>query len=997
MEYKVKKFSPRTHRVALLCILVCAFSAKNTSAQFHIDSWTTGNGLPQNSVNSIIQTRDGFLWLATFGGLVRYDGVTFKVFNPGNTKGLKSSRFLKLFEDREGQLWITTENAGVTRYKDGVFNTYTTDDGLPNNSVLDVFYDREGSLLLDTPEALIQWREGRITPYSQRDGEFLKRPIHRSASRAVWHYDGEKLFKYEGGQQTLAVATSFHVTRMFEDHRGRLWLGTREDKLVVFQNGEFTIFPVPGVTKVVLNKVYEDRQRNLWFGLTGSGLLRLKDAKLTRYTATEGLASNDVNSIYEDREGNLWVGTTGGLSRFKNRVMTSYSADNGLSANNTYPVYEDRQGAIWIGSWRGLTVYKDGTFARTEAQFDLSNKMIMSLMEDRAGGFWVGTWGDGVKLIKDGKTTSFLPRDDIPIRIVRAIYEDRAGNIWFGANNGLVKYAGGAFTLFTKKDGLSGNTVYLIFEDRAGVLWFGTEAGLTRYSNGAFNSYTEQDGLSGNNVRAIYEDAEGTIWIGTYDAGITRLKAGKSTRYTTKDGLFDNGAFQIFEDARGYFWVGCNRGIYRVARKELNDFAGGHIRRITSVPYGKEDGMLNAECNGGAQPAGVKARDGKLWFPTQQGVTVVDPEAVAFNKQPPPVVIEEFVVGRDAISFSNGVKISPGQESFEIHYAGLSFIKPEQVKFKYKLSGLDVDWVDAETRRIAYYTHLPPGRYKFTVVAANTDGVWNWEGASVEIVVVPPFWRTWWFTTLIAAALTAIAIAIYKHRTGRLRQAHAAREAISRKLIDTQEKERRRIAAELHDSLGQNLIVIRNWALLGLSTIEEDNSSAERLREISTTASQAINEVREIAYNLGPYQLDRLGLTKTIEDMVEKVSASSRIPFSFEAAQLDGVLSKEGEINLYRVIQEAVSNTVKHSGATRVMLTIGSESRHLLVIIRDNGKGFSPRTPHNGGFGLVGIAERVRILGGKWEIDSAPGQGTTVTIRVPFLNGFVAGDDRNDN
>jgi signal transduction histidine kinase len=478
-----------------------------------------------------------------------------------------------------------------------------------------------------------------------------------------------------------------------------------------------------------------------------------------------------------------------------------------------------------------------------------------------------------------------------------------------------------------------------------------------------------------------------------YDAGISRFEAGKFTRFTTKEGLFDNGAFQIFEDARGYFWVGCNRGIYRVAKKELNDFAEGRSKRVTSVPYGKGDGMLNAECNGGGQPAGLEARDGKLWFPTQQGVVVVEPEAMAFNTRPPPVVIEEFVVGREAVAFRDGVNIGPGQESFEIHYAGLSFIRPEQVRFRYKLEGLDADWVDADTRRVAYYTHLPPGSYTFRVVAANTDGVWNWEGASVAVVVAPPFWRTWWFVTLVAAGLAAVAAALYRHRIGRLRQAHAAREAFSRKLIETQEQERKRIAAELHDSLGQDLIIIKNWALLGLSTLADDAPSAARLREISETASQAINEVREIAYNLGPYQLDRLGLIRTIEEMVERVSASSSILFSFDAEPLDGVLSKESEINLYRVIQEAVSNTVKHSGASRAVLTIRATPRDLHVIIRDDGKGFVPETPpargpYGRGFGLVGMAERVRLLGGKWEIQSAPGAGTTIIIRLLRVNGL---------
>jgi signal transduction histidine kinase/ligand-binding sensor domain-containing protein len=724
-------------------------------------------------------------------------------------------------------------------------------------------------------------------------------------------------------------------------------------------------------------------------------VLRFTEGKLTRYTVEDGLVSNDAQAIYEDREGSIWVGSAGGLNRLTNRLITNYSDADGLAANNIYPLYQDRQGSIWIGSWRGLSVYKDGAFTPVSERYGVSNNMIMSLLEDRAGNFWIGTWGDGVKQIRDGKITQYLPRDGIPLRIMRVIYEDSAGNIWFGSNTGLARYDGNTFTLFTTKDGLSGNTIYAIFEDSRGNLWFGTEAGLTRYSNGMLSSYTEKDGLSGNNVRAIYEDAEGVLWVGTYDAGINRLKDDKFARLTTREGLFDNGAFHIIEDAHGYFWISCNRGVYRVSRKNLNELADGKTARIISVSYGKGDGGLNVECNGGGQPAGLKASDGKFWFPTQNGILVIAPEAVPVNTPPPPVVIDEFVVGREKVAFNNGVEISHEQESFEIHYVGLSFIKPDQVRFKYKLEGLEADWVDADTRRVAYYTHLPPGRYKFMVVAANTNGVWSTDGATVEIVVVPPFWRTWWFITLIVAGLLAVAISLYRQRIGRLKLAHAAREAFSQKLIESQEKERKRIAAELHDSIGQDLVIIRNWALLGLNVVAESDPSAKQLTEISNTASKAINEVREIAYNLAPYQLDRLGLTRTIEDMVERVSAASNISFATDIEQLDGKLSKEGEINLYRVIQEAVSNTIKHSGASKADLTIRLATNHLLVTLRDNGRGFIAEgadtyNPRQSGFGLVGSAERIRILGGTWSIHSAFGDGTQIIIQLPLRT-------KNDN
>jgi signal transduction histidine kinase len=421
----------------------------------------------------------------------------------------------------------------------------------------------------------------------------------------------------------------------------------------------------------------------------------------------------------------------------------------------------------------------------------------------------------------------------------------------------------------------------------------------------------------------------------------------------------------------------------------LDDLASGRVRKVTSVPYNKSDGMLNSECNGGVQPAGIMARDGRIWFPTQQGVAVINPDLVPVNRQPPLMVIESLVVDTQPVSLRAPVRLQPGQVNVEIHYSGLSFINPELVKFKYKLEGLDEDWIDAGTRRTAYYSHLPPGRYRFTVIAANRDGVWNEQGAAFEIVVLPPFWRTWWFLTLVVCALAALVYSLYHWRISRLQRAQAAREAFARQLIESQENERRRIAAELHDSLGQSLVLIKNWALLGLRAAGAQRAERANLDEISTTATAAINEVREIAYNLGPYQLDRLGLSRTIAEMIEKVANSSPIRFRVEIDPLDGLFSKQAEINIFRIVQEAVNNIVKHSAATGASLSIKTDAAHVALIVRDDGRGFAPASDettngaHARGFGLLGLQERVRLLKGVLVIESEPGRGTTVHITLP--------------
>jgi signal transduction histidine kinase len=443
--------------------------------------------------------------------------------------------------------------------------------------------------------------------------------------------------------------------------------------------------------------------------------------------------------------------------------------------------------------------------------------------------------------------------------------------------------------------------------------------------------------------------------------------------------------------------MSCNRGVYRVSQKELNAFADGLKASVSSVHYGKADGLLNTECNGGTQPAGFRARSGKMWFPTQGGIAVVDPRVISINELPPPVAIEEFMLDNRPAVFHHEAQIPVGLESFEIHYTGLSFVRPEQVRFKYKLEGLDKDWTDVGTRRTAYYSHVPPGNYTFMVMAANSDGVWNTTGASIRITVVPPFWRTWWFFTLEFLALAALLFFVYWRRTSQLRKRNVAQEAFSKRLIESQEGERKRIAAELHDSIGQNLLVIKNRAMMGLIVPDNAERARRQLDEISATASESIEEVRKIAYNLHPYQLDSLGLTKALEAMLKRASDSSLIQFSCSIDQIDDLLAKESEINLFRVVQESVNNIIKHSAATEARVRIEKVFPNILLKIQDNGKGFlmaeAAAEQTSVGLGLKGIRERVRILGGRCTIETATDKGTiiSVTIRLAETNEWTNG------
>ena len=453
-------------------------------------------------------------------------------------------------------------------------------------------------------------------------------------------------------------------------------------------------------------------------------------------------------------------------------------------------------------------------------------------------------------------------------------------------------------------------------------------------------TYTEADGLPSDSVRALYEDNHGVLWIGTYDGGLGRFKDGKFTIFTAENGLFDNGVFQILEDDDGNFWMSSNRGIHRTRKQDLDDFAAGRVKKFNSTGYGISDGLLNIECNGGVQTSGIKASDGRLWFPTQDGVAVIDPQAVSFNPNPPTVLIETIKIDGDEQSATHNppsaIEIAPNQRNLAIAYTGLGFVKSEQIRFRYRLEGLDEDWTDAGTRREAVYPYLPPGKYTFRVIAANSDNVWNEQGAAIEIVVKPAFYQTWWFWGLAFLLVIGVSLIFYKRRISQLKKERGLQQAFSRQLIASQEQERKRIAAELHDSLGQRLVVIKNLALIFLNLKKDQADEFQQIEDISAEASQAIGEVKEISYNLRPYQLDRIGLTKAIEAIVRTAQAASTIEFSAEIDDIDNYFPKDTEINFYRIVQECVNNAVKHSEASKAFVKIKHSGDNLELEISDN-------------------------------------------------------------
>ena len=992
------------------------FLVLTTRAQYRFDSWTTDDGLPQNSVHSITQTADGYIWLTTFDGLVRFDGVRFTVFNKSNHKNLPGNRFVKLFAEDDNTLWICTEESGLVRYHNGELQTFTVADGLLTNRVYEIQKDTDGSLLISTWSGTMRWRNEKFSVERQEDIRRFK--VYLAPSGIRWEMDKSGLRSIgRDGRETIydlpfaadkissdRTFNYFLHVNMFEDRSGALWFAAAGNVYRLKDGAISVLRKENGVPSSLVQVIAQDGAGAIWLGTKEKGACRLQANRFDCFDKSSGISSDNIYDIFSDREGTLWLGTNErGINRVTNRTITPLSTAEGLADKNVYPILEDKTGGVWIGSFSALSYYKDGKIKNYAYGKELIYESAQSLFEDGAGRLWIGSIG-GVSYLENGKFYDFTEKLNLTIGDYDFwdIHQDRNGAFWFATNKGLIKHENGATTRFTTADGLPGDDVKIIHEARDGALWIGTYSGLAVLSSefsrqnsdnrksrlkAKLRTFTEQNGLAGNHIRSIYEDEDGAMWIGTYDGGLSRFKDGKFTNYTTENGLFSNGVFQILPDERGNFWMSSNQGIYRVSRQQLNDFADGKITRIVSSVFGKSDGMLNTECNGGRSPAGIKTRDGRLWFPTQDGAAIINPESVSSNSLAPPVVIESVFIDNHSTEIrQSAVEIQPGQNNLEIHYTGLSFIKPEQMQFRYKLEGLDENWTDAANRREAYFPYLPPGKYTFRVIAANSDNVWNEPGASIEIVVKPAFYRTWWFLVLCSLTIGLLAFWLYQRRLNEIQRRQFAQEEFSRRLINAHESERRRIAAELHDSIGQSLAMIKNSAVFGVQSIEDVPSAKQQLTEISMQTAHAIAEVREISYNLRPYLLDRLGLTKAIVSLLNKIADNSALKIISEIEDVDGIFENEVEISIYRIIQESLNNILKHAEASEIIISIAKTERGISIKIQDDGKGFDVKTnsesKQRGGFGLLGMSERVRMLGGTISIDSELLKGTTILINL---------------
>jgi PAS domain S-box-containing protein len=745
-----------------------------------VGAWREPQGLPQSSVFTIQQTRDGYIWVGTKAGLARFDGARFTTFDDRDASQLLENEVWDLDEGSDGSLWITTYGGGISRLKDGRFRVYTEADGLasnfvrgvctdstggvwigtdgglshfvndrfvnytapdslPSNSVTELYCDPDGSVWIATDSELTVFRKGSFVarPLATGTAGFLIRSMHRTRDGAMWVATNNGLYRLgSGGDRRYTTAdglSSNVVGSLDEDQAGRLWLAT-DRGLDVFTPGPGT---VRKASPLIGTDVFADREGSIWVGSLRNGLSRLLPEQFVSYTAANGLVDDVVNTTAEGRHGNVWIGTAKGLNRlFKGRFST-YGAESGLRPQMIGSIAEDRHGYLWVGANDGL--YRSDTPTNCT---DVVCKIHFT----------------------------YLPDTLFPRMLVRVIFEARDGAVWIGSTNaGLVRYQNGVFRTFTTKDGLSSDAIRVIAEDKDGSLWIGTRGGgLNHMTAGGFTALTHLDGLTNDSVHAIYMDADNTLWFGTRQ-GMHRLKQGRLSTFTVKDGLFSNFVNSIVEDAAGTLWMACNKGVFSISKQQLNAFADGRATAVTSAVYGLEHGLIGTVLTVGHQPGASRSADGRIWFPIEGGLSVVDPSLVLQNRVPPPVHIEDVLIDNRAVGRGLSANAPPGSGNLVFRYAGLSFLAPEKVRFKYRLEGYEADWVDAGTRREAFYNNIRPGDYTFRVIAANNNGVWNTTGDSVTLHLAPHFYQTYWFYSASLVLVVLVIVSMHRVRVRQLR------------------------------------------------------------------------------------------------------------------------------------------------------------------------------------------------------------------------------------
>jgi ligand-binding sensor domain-containing protein/signal transduction histidine kinase len=981
--------------------LTAATPPRATIGSFIVDTWDTDDGLPQNSVTAITQTQDGYLWIGTLSGLVRFDGIRFTILDESNTPELHSSRIVALFEDRNGRLWIGTETGGIATLDQGRLTSTGIGQYAFESRLVAAAETSDGAVWLHTADGQV-WRYA-----NERFASFLfaadqagtARTVIAEPSGTLWIGTQSRLAAIgstlTSGSLELPVAQEVPVRQLdhllasrFQGHwrlaDGRIqkWIGNTLDR-------DFGPYPWGNAPVAA---ACEDREGNLVVGTRGQGVFWFDSQGAATILSTRaGLSHDVVLSVASDHENNLWVGTQGGgLNRVKRQVFAVLEASRGHIVQS---IAGDADGGLWIAfHGQGIAHHDDGITRFFGPAQGLTHLQVGSVLVDRQHQVWAGTLGAGLFHLQGTRFQPAAGAERLHSTIF-ALHEDQHGHLWVGTEGGLARLKDHEWKVYTTEDGLSADVVRAIAEEPQGPLWIGTVGGgLNRLAHGEFTSFHKQHGMPSEDVSSLYLDSDGVLWIGTFGSGLARLEDGEWTHYTTRDGLLSNSIGPMIEDGEQHLWIGSTAGLMRVPKLALNQFARGQSSFLSCRVYGRPDGLPTRECTLGFQPGAKRTDDGRLWFPTVKGLVNVHPDQLRVNPHPPPVVIESVLIDGEPVESNPLVPIRdrpitlPAQrERLEIRFAGLNLGAPDRARFLYRLDGHERDWIEAGSTRSARYSRLPPGRYQFQVKAANEDDVWNETVSSIAVIVLPPIYRTWWFLSSAAILVFAtVALIVYYLSTQRLQ-----RQLTHLRHAETLERERARIAADLHDQLGASLTQV---ALLG-ELVETDKTCPDEVeshaRQISQTARDTTRVLDEIVWAVNPSNDTLESLVSYTAKHAQEYLAIAQLRLRLDLPDsLPPVgLLPEVRHNVFLAFKEAVTNVVRHANASLVEIRFRLLPQAFQLEIQDDGRGLAHLDPvaAQARNGLRNMRKRLASVDGSCTVEPAPGGGTLVRIIAPLM------------
>jgi ligand-binding sensor domain-containing protein/signal transduction histidine kinase len=968
--------------------------------------WKSVDGLPEDFAQCLAQTHEGYLWIGTSGGLVRFDGTRFVVFNHENTPAFRDDSVYSLFASKSGILWAGTEGGGLIRYQDGAFHPFGAAEGLTNGFVRAIFEDSRGNLWLGTDDGLFRM-QGESLVRIDGSGNIPRMNVHaicedRDGRLLVGGWGllilNETRPSYYRSAESLADNS---VRTICQTADGAIWIGTISGLRRIEPDTNGSPFAVSKILNGVnVGVLLESRSGELWIGAYGQGLMRHQAGRIDRFSAPSSLPNNNLLSLFEDREEDLWIGTQGGLLRLNpSAADTITTADGTPQSINT--IYRDPQGDLFVTALNGaLFRVTNQVLVPVKLPSSENTLPVRNVFRDSGGALWLGTDGQGLARITATGVSRYTMRQGLTNDFIRAFCEDPDGSIWIGTDGGLSLWRSGSFQNFDIDDGLVYRSIRALLLERGGSLLIATDGGLSRFRKGTFVAEPMFDRLRGLKIWALYEDDDGGVWIGTRGAGLFLLKGGELKQLTTREGLPSNKIHFITEDGRGYLWMSGPNGIVSISRSDLETRIGDSSGPLAIRVYSTAEGLSTNRMNGGVQPAGALGSSGELWFPSTRGAVRVQPDVMdrggAF-----PVLIEQIVADDHQVPVSGGLRLAPGQGKLEVHYTAIRLRSPERTRFKYWMEGFDPDWTDAGQRRIAYYTNMPAGDYRFHVVAYELNDPGNAAEQVLRIEWRPHFYQTGWFLALCALVAITAAWGAYRLHVRNIRQRFAA-------VLE----ERNRLAREMHDTLIQGCVGVS--ALLEAASRAQDVSpsiSSEMLDRAREEVRSAVDDARRAVWDLRHVSGNGQFLVTEISRLTQRIGLETGIAIQFESSGTPVGLRSDGERSLLLVIREALQNAARHGAPKNLSVVLNFDRRGLQVRIDDDGCGFDSSIndwADGRHYGLVGMRERVESLGGEFLLDSKPGEGTHIFMRISrdipsfgnrfsfrrFIQGSGSGTDR---